>query len=115
MISTWRMVETHAPDGTPTLSVPAEYVERWDDEFDGSSLLRSMIRRRDELLGDDDTSALIKLLRAEEQAEKLRRIALEPLIDSCFERLAEIGHPQADEWDDYDAELLIRERNYWED
>lgn len=108
MISTWRKLETCGPDGRPTLSVPKTgYEEPWDDELDGSYLLRMMIRRRDEMLAelgeqDDTTDRIIQLLRLAEQSAK-------PITQAAMDRLYEIGIPLPEDWDDYDP------RKEWED
>lgn len=89
--------------------------EAWDDELDGSRLLRDMIRRRDEKLAelgedDEDTAALIVLLRRIEQDAKAFQIEHEQTIRACFDRLAWIGPPEPDEWEDRE----YRFADYWE-
>lgn len=95
--------------------------EVWDDEFDGSELLKAMIRRRDERLAatgefDEDTSALIVLLRQIDKRYRALDDEAEPTLQACRDRLAIIGPPEPDEWDtDDDYAETIRRRDYWRD
>lgn len=102
----------------PHASNPGPKPEAWDDEKDGSELLRSMILRRDERLAatgewDEDTSALIVLLRQIEKRSKDLELESEDLIQACFDRMALIGAPEEDDWTDYGSYLA--RRNYWRD